>query len=166
MQREVLPVRTAAARRAEGVRTGRSVGRARVPAVLRLQRDAGNRAVSRLLTGQSVVQRVVELYVHGGGRVTDVNGPGTNERKPVLFVQKRLIAVGALSEEEAAADRAKMDAQTGRIMAGDIPNTIAAITKCAAPTLSEPPPGRRSRPIWWPVSAPARPMMRPTWNWC
>lgn len=138
MQREVLPTRTAAAREPEVVRTGRSAGRTRVPSLLRLQRDAGNRAVSRLLTGQAVVQRVVELYVHGGGRVTDVNGPGTNERKPVLFVQGRLIALGALSEEDAAADRAKMDAQTGRIMAGDIPNTIAAITKCEAPTLSEP----------------------------
>ena len=90
MQREVLPNRTAAARQPEAARTG---GRDRLPSVLRLQRDAGNRAVSRLLTGPAPVQRVapvrrvVELYVNGGGRVTDVNGPGTNERKSVLFVQ-------------------------------------------------------------------------------
>ena len=73
----------------------------------------------------------------GGGKVTDVNGPGTNERKPVLAVQERLIALGAMTQAEADADRARMDAQTGR-MAGDITNTTAAITKCEMPTLTEP----------------------------
>ena len=105
--------------------------------VLSLQRSVGNRAVSMLLGGRPVVQRA-DLYVYGGGHVTDVNGPGTNERKPVTIVQQRLIDLGLLSKADAAADRARMDAQTGRIMASDISHTTAAIAGCDTPSLSEP----------------------------
>jgi hypothetical protein len=105
--------------------------------VLGLQRLVGNRAVSMVLGGRPVVQRA-GLYVYGGGHVTDVNGPGTNERKPVTIVQQRLVDLGLLSKADAAADRARMDAQTGRIMASDISHTTAAIAGCDTPSLSEP----------------------------
>ena len=137
MQRRELPGPASAARLPELAPTRRRSGGNRLPGVLRLQRSAGNRAVSQLLSRARSVQRV-EIYPKGGGKVTDVNGPGTNERKPVLAVQERLIALGAMTQAEADADRARMDAQTGRIMAGDITNTTAAITKCEIPTLTEP----------------------------
>ncbi len=137
MQRRELPERTAAARPAELPAAQRRANGARLPGVLRLQRSAGNHAVSQLLSGSRVVQRV-ELYPNGGGKVTDVNGPGTNEKGPVLLVQARLIELGDLTKADADADRARMDAQTGRIQASDIVNTTAAITRCEAPTLTEP----------------------------
>jgi len=143
MQRRELPLRDETARLPDLPSTRRRTGGTRLPGVLRrpgvlrLQRVAGNRAVSSLLGRARAVQRV-EIYPKGGGRVTDVNGPGTNERKPVLAVQQRLIALGAMTQDEADADRARMDARTGRIMAGDITNTTAAITKCELPTLTEP----------------------------
>lgn len=105
--------------------------------ILDLQDAAGNRAVSRVLGNPPTVQRT-QLYVSGGGRVTDFNGPGTNEPKAVALVQKRLIALGALSAEDAAADRARIAARTGRILAGDIVNTTAAIDRCDVQSVSEP----------------------------
>jgi hypothetical protein len=105
--------------------------------LLDLQRVAGNRAVSRAVAGAQVVQRE-RLFVHGGGEVTDRNGPGTNERAVVRQVQQRLVAIGALSETDAAVDRARMELQHGRIMAADITNTTAAITRASAASLSEP----------------------------
>ncbi|HEY5860807.1 MAG TPA: hypothetical protein VIX62_11015 [Actinomycetota bacterium] len=102
-----------------------------------LQESAGNRAVSRMLGVRPVVQRT-QLYVFGGGRVTDFNGPGTNERKSVELVQKRLVALGVLLAADAAADTARITARTGRIMAGDISNTTAAIDRCDAQSVSEP----------------------------
>jgi len=108
-----------------------------MPGVLRLQRSAGNRAVSSLLGRRLPVQRV-EIYPKAGGKVTDINGPGTNERPAVTVVQDRLVELGEMTKAEVDADRAKMDAATGRIMAADIANTIAAITKCEVPMLTEP----------------------------
>ncbi|WP_173923816.1 hypothetical protein [Agromyces sp. Marseille-P2726] len=125
-----------AVQRARPSRTPDRVPGARAP-VLHLQSAAGNRAVSGVLTLRPVVQRT-QLYMFGGGRVTDFNGPGTNERKAVELAQKRLIALGVLTASDAAADKARIAARTGRIMAGDISNTTAAIDRCDIQSVSEP----------------------------
>jgi hypothetical protein len=83
------------------------------------------------------VQRVA-LHPHGGGRVTDVNGPGSNDRRVVVAVQRRLLALGELSKADLDADRARMAARKGRLLAGDIVGTTAAISRCDLPTLTEP----------------------------
>ena len=106
-------------------------------ALLQMQRSAGNRAVVGALPAPVVVQRD-DLEVAGGGHVTDVDGPGSNERAAVLIVQDRMIALGVLSKADAELDRARMKARVGKIMASDITHTTAAIALCGTPSLSEP----------------------------
>ena len=123
--------------RAAQARAPTTGGAAHPPAILGLQRTAGNRAVSHALRNGLFVQRA-DIVVFGGGHVTSVNGPGTNELKPVMLVQERLMALGVLAKADADADRARMKAQTGRIMNSDIPKTLEALDNIDAPSLSEP----------------------------
>jgi hypothetical protein len=102
--------------------------------VLALQRAAGNRAVAQALG--PVVQRT-ELAVKGGGLVADYDGPGTNQRRDVLGVQERLLALWSITtgdfDIERAAVAAKGDSEP--VLAADIKRTLAAIDRNAGPHL-------------------------------
>lgn len=103
-------------------------------ALIGLQRSAGNRAVQQL-----VAQRA-SITIKGGHPVTDVNGPGTNQRADVIAAQGRLVDLDALTPADAATDRATVDAKgkDDPILAADIPRTTAAIPAMEKGNLSEP----------------------------